>query len=74
MEDAKLSRKMPADNYPNDNITIRRVVMDWIRQVNFDFTDTESPNQGDYYYIKIEQANDAIAWSSPIWVGDYPSL
>lgn len=73
LEDARLTRTMPAENYPNDSITVRRVVKDGIRQVNFNFTDTENPDQGDYYYFKVEQANDAIAWSSPIWVGGYPS-
>ena len=73
LKDAKLSRKMPAENYPDDSITLRRVVTDGIRDVNFSFTDKENPNQGDYYYFKVVQANDAIAWTSPIWVGGYPS-
>jgi hypothetical protein len=29
--------------------------------------------QGDYYFVRVTQTNDAAAWSSPIWVGSYPS-
>jgi len=74
LEDSRLTINMPAENYPNDSFTIRRVVTDGIRDVSFNFTDTENPDQGDYYFFKVEQANDAIAWSSPIWVGGYSSL
>jgi len=29
--------------------------------------------QGDYYYVRVDQTNDAMAWSSPVWVGGYAS-
>ena len=45
---------------------------DGLQDVRFEFTDT-GKKQGDYYYVRIRQANDAIAWSSPIWVGGYPT-
>ena len=35
--------------------------------------DDKDARQGDYYYVRVRQANDAMAWSSPIWVGGYPS-
>jgi len=41
--------------------------------VSFTFEDASFPDQGDYYYFKVEQANDAIAWSSPIWIGGLSS-
>ena len=26
---------------------------------------------GLYYYVRVVQANDAIAWSSPVWIGGH---
>jgi len=71
--DGVLSRNVPQVDYPNDNITVRRVISGGERDISFSVTDAEAPDQGDYYYFKVEQANDAIAWSSPVWVGGYPS-
>ena len=71
--DGVLSRNVPQADYPNDSITVRRVISGGERDISFTVTDTEQPDQGDYYYFKVEQANDAIAWSSPVWVGGYPS-
>ena len=28
---------------------------------------------GDYYFIRVEQVDDASAWTSPFWVGSYPT-
>ncbi len=35
----------------------------------FQFTDLESPGQGDYYYVRVTQLDGGQAWSSPFWVG-----
>ena len=35
----------------------------------FQFTDLESPGQGDYYYVRVTQLDGGRAWSSPFWVG-----
>lgn len=72
MEDGMLTRSVPAENYPDDGISLRRIISDGSRDVSFEITDTEDPDQGDYYYLRVEQANDAMAWSSPIWVGGFP--
>ena len=71
--DGRLTQNIPQADYPEDGITVRRVINGGTREVNFAFTDTQDPDQGDYYYFKVEQANDAIAWSSPVWVGGYSS-
>ena len=34
-----------------------------------DYTDSDSPEQGDYYYVRVTQLDGGMAWSSPIWVG-----
>ncbi len=56
-----------------DAIVLRRIVRDGKRDIQFQHTDDQDPRQGDYYYLRVRQANDAMAWSSPIWVGGYPS-
>lgn len=53
-----------------DHIKVRRVRTDGARDVRFNFTDRDHMH-GDYYYVRAVQANDAIAWSSPIWVGGF---
>jgi hypothetical protein len=68
-----MTRNLPQAEYPNDSVAIRRVINGGERDISFRISDAEQPDQGDYYYFKVEQANDAIAWSSPVWVGGYPS-
>ena len=68
-----IDRAVPVDDYPDDRVTLRRVIRDGPRDVSFSRTDEENPRQGDYYYVRVRQVNDAMAWSSPVWVGGYPS-
>ena len=70
-EAGEVRATMPIPDY-DDYIALRRVAAG-VRDVAFAVTDTSTPRQGDYYYVRVQQANDAAAWSSPIWVGGYPS-
>jgi len=36
------------------------------RDVNLTFTNTEKGER--YYYVRVIQVDDQMAWSSPIWV------
>lgn len=38
------------------------------REVSFSFVDTEAGQGESYYYVRVQQADDQMAWSSPIWV------
>ncbi len=38
------------------------------REVNFSFTDNERPAGERYYYVRVNQVDDQMAWSSPIWI------
>ena len=67
----QVSEVIPFDVY-NDKVTLRRVIDTGPDDVTFQFTDTGNL-QGDYYFVRVRQANDAMAWSSPIWVGGYPT-
>ena len=68
-----VERTHAADGYPGDRITLRRIARDGPRDVTLSHTDDDDPRQGDYYYVRVRQLNDAMAWSSPIWVGGYSS-
>jgi hypothetical protein len=38
------------------------------RAVSFTYIDTEAPSGETYYYVRVIQEDDQMAWSSPIWV------
>ncbi|MDA0790232.1 MAG: DUF3604 domain-containing protein [Proteobacteria bacterium] len=61
---------LPFDIY-EDTMTLRRVITRGPDDVSFSVVD-EHDVQGDYYFVRARLANDAIAWSSPIWVGGMP--
>jgi hypothetical protein len=65
----RLEQTVAAGDYV-DRIILRKIITDGPREVSFEITDT-GEKQGDYYFVRIRQANDAMAWSSPIWVGGY---
>ena len=73
MRRGQLERLLPADGYPEDGVTLRRIIRDGERDVEFSYTDEREPGEGDYYYVRVRQVNDAMAWSSPVWVGGYAS-
>ena len=52
-----------------ESVTLRRLRTDSALDHEFEFTDTDSPRQGDYYYVRVKQLDGGMAWSSPIWVG-----
>jgi hypothetical protein len=66
----RLERTLTVDSY-TDTVLLRRQIDDGDREVRFEVTD-RSKKQGDYYFIRVRQANDAMAWSSPIWIGGFP--
>lgn len=37
--------------------------------VAFTFNDRRTYGDGDWYYIRVRQIDDHMAWSSPVWVG-----
>lgn len=64
--------QLPMADY-TDQIRVRRIVTNGNRDVSFEIEDRSS-RQGDYYYVRATLTNDAVAWSSPIWVGGYKTL
>jgi hypothetical protein len=71
LEDGQTRQALPITGY-QDSITLRRIITDGPMDVSFELEDT-SERQGDHYFIRVRQADDSLAWSSPIWIGGYPS-
>ena len=62
--------EIPFGEY-TDRIRLRRARTEGAMDVAFEFTD-EGTRHGDWYFVRVTQANDAMAWSSPIWIGGFP--
>ena len=37
-------------------------------EVEFEFLDSEAPSGDHWYYVRVEQTDGELAWSSPIWI------
>ena len=70
LDRGRLERALTMDAY-TDRVILRRQIDDGERDITFEVPD-RSDRQGDYYFLRVRQANDAMAWSSPIWIGGFP--
>lgn len=70
LRDGAQTARVPASDY-QDEISVRRIGNLETREANFEVNDSSNV-VGDYYQVRVVQANDAIAWSSPVWVGGNP--
>lgn len=70
MAEGRTTFTQQVDTY-TDSIVLRRVLESGPREAQISFTD-DGTRQGDYYYLRVVQANDAMAWSSPVWIGGHP--
>jgi len=69
MDNGQITHTQHVDDY-EDRVVLRKVITDGPRQVDIEFTDT-GHKHGDYYYLRVVQTNDAMAWSSPVWIGGH---
>ena len=69
LQEGTVAHTQTTDGY-NDRTELRHINYDGPRELEFEFAD-EGDRQGDYYFMRVKQANDAMAWSSPIWVGGF---
>ena len=58
------------DGY-SDTVTFELVKKQVANSADFSFTDQRPFGEGDYYYIRVTQMDDEMAWSSPVWVGGF---
>lgn len=70
LKSGRLEQRLQTDVY-SDTVVLRQKIENGPTDVSFEMND-RSGRQGDYYFVRVRQANDAMAWSSPIWVGGFP--
>lgn len=56
----------------DDTISVRRITPTTERDRKFQFADEQATFDGDYYYVRVTQADGGMAWSSPVWMGRLP--
>jgi hypothetical protein len=54
--------------FPDESMLIHRPVPEAAAKTSFDITDDSPGDRADWYYIRVEQQNGHLAWSSPVWV------
>jgi hypothetical protein len=54
--------------FPCESFLVHRLVPQSACRAAYRLTDTGE--DGDFYYVRVTQANGHVAWSSPIWVGE----
>jgi hypothetical protein len=55
-------------SYPSESIRVHRLAFADRSTADFSLTDRSDSESVDWYYVRVKQANDQLAWSSPIWV------
>ena len=68
--DGPVVRSMNIGGY-SDTVTFEIVEDQPASHVEFRFSDSSPPVAGDYYYVRASLRNDAVVWSSPVWVGGF---
>ncbi|XOV88452.1 MAG: hypothetical protein ACFHX7_00900 [Pseudomonadota bacterium] len=63
-------RQYPVSGY-QDMVVADLVDPNVPREVDFEFVDRRESGEGDYYYVRVTQADDHMAWSSPVYVGGF---
>jgi hypothetical protein len=53
-----------------DTVDVRLIPPDAALDQVFEFTDTTTPQPGDYYYLRVRQVDGSVAWSSPWMITD----
>jgi len=54
--------------FPMESAMLHRLVFADNHRTRFSFTDRGDSARDDWYYARVTQANEQLAWSSPIWV------
>lgn len=64
-------RRLIKVNGYSDQVTFEFVKAESETDASFNYIDDSEPKDGDYYYVRVQQLDDQMAWSSPIFVGGY---
>lgn len=63
-------RQVKVNGY-QDQVRFELINPDAPSYVEFSFTDISPAAEEDYYYIRIHQLDDHVAWTSPVFVGGF---
>ncbi|XOV87805.1 MAG: DUF3604 domain-containing protein [Pseudomonadota bacterium] len=70
MKDNAVTAAVPFDGY-KDSIRLERGGTMPL-EVDLSYVDETQPRHGDYYFLRVRQDDEGLAWTSPIWVGGSP--
>jgi len=65
---AKSSDAIFTGPFTSESILLHRAVFAENYHTEFEFMDECTTNKTDWYYVRVEQSNGSLAWSSPIWL------
>ncbi|MBW7997891.1 MAG: hypothetical protein FVQ81_15240 [Candidatus Glassbacteria bacterium] len=54
--------------FPDESLILHRAVAETNSNCSFSFTDSGDGAEDDWYYVRVMQRNNQLAWSSPVWV------
>ena len=67
-ETARWGDMLTPDVYTGVDLFTRDEFWYWARdEVNYSWTDTRQPAGESGYYVRVQQKDKELAWSSPIW-------
>jgi hypothetical protein len=69
LADGRLERELHVGRNV-DRVSVEIVDRDAAMDRDFEYTDMDDVEPGDYYYVRVTQLDSGKAWSSPFWVGD----
>jgi len=64
----RLVRDVGSDEF-RDTVSLQLLRERTSRAASFQYSDTAPGSEGDYYYLRVTQADGEQAWTSPVWVG-----
>lgn len=71
LNQGQYSHHLPVDKF-TDSVTLTLTNLRAPKEAEFQFEDDTPAGHGDYYFMRVRQTNEALGWSSPIWVGGHP--
>jgi hypothetical protein len=70
LNQGQVTHHLPVDRF-TDTVTLARTNLLAPKEVEFEFEDKTPPEHSDYYFMRVRQTNEALGWSSPIWIGGH---
>jgi hypothetical protein len=67
--DGRINHELTMEQFV-DRVTLEAVDPNGALDMDFEYTDLEDPQPGDYYYVRVTQLDGGRAWSSPFWIGE----